>query len=298
MNKLMIVTAMTLLSASLSAMSLQEARGLIDQVIESPSEMTAVMKQLAAADQKSFVADVNEAISKLPGSAEEKSAKLVDVVRAALKGASRDSAKGLVSLVAEVFATSPLESLCILNENLAQDAFNRAIDPKKTYTDDQFTRIAKSVVNAVNSRVAGLEDADVRGGFAALMMIRASNGTPETLLETLADTLGDSAKVAKEEWFPEALKNPANYDPMLSGTSVFSAPDPKAVHALAGAQRHEAMVEAMHIDPASVKAVVDGFGDMSLVPSFDHDIYTLPRIQEDEPYVPKPYAYQNFKLGL
>lgn len=297
MKKLMVVTTLALIAASLNAMSLQEARGLTDKVIENPSEMTAVMKQLTASDQKSFVADVNEAISKLPGSAEEKSAKVVDVTRAAFKGASRESSKDLVATVAEVFATAPLESLCVLNENLGQDSFNRAVNPKNVYTDEQFAKIASNVVNAVNSRVAGLEDADVRGGFAALMMIRASNGTPESLADDLADTLGESAEVAKKEWFPEALKTPANYDPMLSGTSVDSLIDSVTARALAGNQRHEGLVSAMHEDPRDVYPGVKGFGDMALVPDFDHDIYTLPRTTDLAPWNPDlPHPYKDQKV--
>lgn len=288
MNKLMVMTAAALFVVSANAMSLAEARGMTDKVISDPSEMTSVMKQLSAADQKSFVGDVNEAIAKLPGSAEEKSAKALNVTRAALKGAARENSKDLESLIAEVYATVPLESLCAINESLSKDAFNRAADPKKVYTDDQFTKIASNLVSAVNSRVAGLEDADVRGGFAALTMLRASNGTPESLADTLAEMLGDSAEVAKNEWFPEALKSPANYDPMLSGTSVEEAPDPKAVAAIAGAQRDQALLDQFCIDPKNMKPIVDGFGDLSKVPSFDHDLYTLPRTMEDKPWNPDP----------
>ena len=285
MNKLMVVTAATLFAASLNAMSLAEARGMTDKVISDPSEMTSVMKELSAADQKSFVADVNEAISKLPGSVEEKTAKVVNVTRAALKGADRSDRKNLENLIAEVYATAPLESLCAVNENLSKDAFNRAADPKKVYTDDQFTAIATNLVKAVNDRVAGLEDADVRGGFAALTMIRASNGSPENLSDTLADTLGDSAETAKNEWFPEALKTPANYDPMLSG-SMAEAPNPKSVQAIAGAERETTLMNEFLSDPVNAMPIVGSMGDMSKITSFDHDIYTRPRTLKDEKWNP------------
>lgn len=295
MNKLMAVTAVTLFAASLNAMSLAEARGKTDAVIADPAEMTTVIKQLSAADQKSFVADVNAAIAKLPGSAEEKSAKVVNVARAALKGASKGNAKDLESLVAEIYATAPVGSLCNLNENLAKDVFNRAGDPKKTYTDEQFAGIAKSLVAAVNARVAGAEDADVRGGFASLMMIRASNGSPESLADELAATLGKSADTAKNEWFPEALRKPANYDPMLAGTSAEKVPDSKFVTALAGAQRHDALLSQFYQGDSGAGAI-EGFGDTSQIQSFDHDIHTRPRTMEDKPWNPdpKPYFGQTF----
>lgn len=287
MKKMMAVTAMALCAASLNAMSLAEARGKTDAVIANPAEMTSVIKQLSTADRKSFVADVNAAIAKLPGSAEEKSAKVVNVARAALKGAPKGNAKDLEALVAEIYATAPVESLCNLNEDLAKDVFNRAGDPKKTYTDEQFAGIAKSLVAAVNSRVAGTEDADVRGGFASLMMIRASNGSPASLADELAATLGKSADTAKNEWFPEALRKPANYDPMLASTSAEKVPEPRYVMALAGAQRNEALLSSFYqSSDAKDIGTVGGFGDMSSVQSFDHDLYTRPRTMEDKPWNP------------
>lgn len=288
MNKLTVMSMVTLFAASLNAMSLAEARGKVDAVIADPSQMTAVMQQLSAADQKSLVADVNEAVSKI-GSAEEQSAKIVNISRAALKGAAKGNAKDLEALVAEIYATAPVESLCALNESLAKDVFNRAADPSKTYTDEQYSNIAKSLVSAVNSRVAGSDDADVRGGFASLMMIRASNGSPKSLADDLAATLGDSADTAKNEWFPEALRSPANYDPMLAGTTVEKAPDARIVTALAGAQRNEAMLSGFYQGAVGTSVnVIDGLGDMSNVQSFDHDIYTRPRTMEDLPWNPDP----------
>lgn len=296
MNKLTVMSMVTLFAASLNAMSLAEARGKVDAVIADPSQMTAVMQQLSAADQKSLVANVNEAVSKI-GSAEEQSAKIVNISRAALKGAAKGNAKDLEALVAEIYATAPVESLCALNESLAKDVFNRAADPSKTYTDEQYSNIAKSLVSAVNSRVAGSDDADVRGGFASLMMIRASNGSPKSLADDLASTLGDSADIAKNEWFPEALRSPANYDPMLAGTTVEKAPDARIVTALAGAQRNEAMLSGFYQGAVGTSVnVIEGFGDISNIPSSDSDLYTRPRTMEDLPWNPdpKPYFGQSF----
>ena len=49
--------------------------------------MTAVMKSLSAADQKSFLAEVNAAILAMPGSDADRTAKFVAVTDAALAGA-------------------------------------------------------------------------------------------------------------------------------------------------------------------------------------------------------------------
>lgn len=299
MKKQMVITAMALFAAALNAKPLAEAKGSVDSVIANPDKMTAEMKSLSAADQKDFLAYVNEAICNLPASAEEKSAKSLNVNRAALAGAAT---KNTEALLAEMFATAPLESLVQLNESLAKDALNRAADPAKVYTDDQFAQAAKSLVCAVTNRVAGLEDADVRGGFAALTMIRASNGTPASLANDLAALLGDSAEVAKAEWFPEALSEAKNYDPMLAGTKVEKAPDTDIVLVIAGAQRHESLLGALYADDDS-QLIIKGLGDMSQIQSFDNDIYTRPRTMADEPWnpdlpvkpEPRPYDYQSYK---
>lgn len=284
MKRLMVLTAAALMVATVNAMSLAEARGKTDAVIADPAEMKSVMKQLSAEDQKSFVAAVNEAIGKMPGSAEEKCAVALNVNRAALSG----SAKGNVTaLLAEIYATAPLESLALINESFAKDVVNRAADPSKTYTDEKFTEMSKTVVNAVNSRVAGSDDAGVRGGFAALMMVRASNGSPESLANDLADTLGADAKTAKTEWFPAALATPANYDPMLSDTDVEKVPDIKTAVMLAGPQRHEVLLSSLvngSSDP--LWAIKDGFGDWSQVQPIDEGLFTVPRTTRDEPWNP------------
>lgn len=304
MNKLTALAVTALAAVSSYAIPLAEARGKIDAVISDPAQMTSVMQQLSAADQKSFVADVNEAIGKI-GSAEEKSAKIVNVSRAALSGAKKGSAKDLEALLAEIYATAPVETLCALNESLAKDVLNRAADPSKVFTDEQFKEIASSFVSAVNSRVAGSEDADVRGGFAALTMIRASNGTPASLADDLAAMLGKSAEVAKGEWFPEALAKKPNYDPMLAGTSVDKVPDQEAVMIIAGAQRHEYLLNQLLEGSKNPTAVISkGFGDISQQRSYDLDLYTRPRTMEDLPWNPdpkpnpgpKPYYGQEYRV--
>ena len=302
MNKLRMVVVISLVASSVSAMSIAEARGKIGDVIVDPSQMTAVMKQLSVADQKSFVADVNDSIARFPGSSEERSAKVINVTRAALKGADRKNPKSLESLIAEVFATVPVESLCALNESLAKDAFNRGADARKTYTDDQFVRIASNLVSAVNARVSGMEDGVERGAFAALMMIRASNGSPASLPDDLAALFGERGEEVRKEWFAEALRSPANYDPMLAGTSVFRGPDVRSVILLAGAQTHDALLSSFYqgnqADPVSVcnSRVV---GDMSETHSFDNGVYTRPRTLEEKPWNPdngpQPYFGQTIR---
>ncbi|MBQ6914914.1 MAG: hypothetical protein IJQ65_04275 [Kiritimatiellae bacterium] len=197
--------------------SLASARAKITQVIDNPADMTAVMKSLSAADQKSFLAEVNAAILAMPGSDADRTAKFVAVTDAALAGAQKGNA---LTLVAEVFATVPPISLTAVNESLGAGLMNRAADSGVTYTDEQYTKIAQTVMEKVNERVAGEDNSGVRSGFAALMLIRGSNSPSNDSIydAILAAMPADSQNDAKVDWFPAALGRgrEQTYEPMLA----------------------------------------------------------------------------------
>ncbi len=229
MKKLLMVMTMSLASVLVAqdkAISSAAARGKIGDIIKDPSSMTSVMKQLAASDQASFLADVNAAISKMPGSPEEKTSKFLDVNTAALKGAQKGN---LTKLLAEVFATVPPESLTAVNESFASGIFNRKADPSKTYTDEEYTKISKDVLAAVQDRTATADNAGVRDTFAILMLIRASNGSPADLRDTLVGELRneETKTLAQNEWISPALGQgqEKTYDPMLGASDAGSQPN-------------------------------------------------------------------------
>ena len=189
MKKLLMVATMAIASVLVAqdkTMSSADARGKIGDIIDNPASMTSVMKQLAASDQASFLADVNAAIADMPGSPEEKTSKYLDVNTAALKGAQKGN---LTTLVAEVFATVPPEALTAINESFASGMFNRKADPSKTYTDDQYVDISTNLLAKVQERNATADNAGVRNTFAVLMLIRGSNGSPADLRDTLVGSL-------------------------------------------------------------------------------------------------------------
>jgi hypothetical protein len=216
----------SVLVAQDKTISSADARGKIGDIIKDPSSMTSVMKQLAASDQASFLADVNAAISKMPGSPEEKTSKFLDVNTAALKGAQKGN---LTKLLAEVFATVPPESLTAVNESFASGIFNRKADPSKTYTDEEYTKISKDVLAAVQDRTATADNAGVRDTFAILMLIRASNGSPADLRDTLVGELRneETKTLAQNEWISPALGQgqEKTYDPMLGASDAGSQPN-------------------------------------------------------------------------
>ena len=236
-----------------AALSLAEARGKIGEAVVNPSVMASTVKQLSAADQKSFLADCNEAVGKMPGSAETKAATYLAVNRAALKGAAKGN---LSDLLAEVFATVPPEALTVLNERFAADLFNRAANPAETFTDERFVNIAKSVMASVTKRMEKTDGAAVRDTFAILMLLRASNGTPADLASTLASYLPEDARnSALKEWIPEAMSERRNYDPMLGVADSGVMPNASVVLQIAGPQTMEMMLSDLNSGIAGADAL-------------------------------------------
>ena len=246
MKKITVMMMTAVMAAGLFAaaakMSLSEARAKIGDVIQTPAMMTKIVKQLSAEDQVKFLAEVNEAIENMPGSNEEKSAKFLNVNSAALKGAAKGN---LSTMLAEVFATVPPESLTIINERFAADLFNRAADPSVTYTDADYMKIVESMMKKINDRVASAKDPGVRAAFAGLMFIRASNGSPADIRNQVTEMLPfDAQNIARTEWFSPALGEgeAQSYEPMLEAAAAGQLPANELVMRLAGPQMLEMLL--------------------------------------------------------
>ena len=224
--------------------SLADARGRIDRAIENPKVMADTMRGLTAEDQKQFLADVNKAISDMPGSVEEKSALFLNANSAALRSAAEGNLK---TLVAEVFATVPPESLTVIAERFAIDLFNRDAGGAGKYTDQQFTQIATETLKAVNERTAETDNGSARSAFAIIMFIRASNSSIPELADALIDTLqhDDAKEMARSEWIPSALGKDGRtqgYEPLLASADAGRRPDQEFVLIIAGPQHLESVL--------------------------------------------------------
>ena len=224
--------------------SLADARGRMDRAIENPKVMADTMKGLSAEDQKQFLADVNKAISDMPGSIEEKSALFLNANSAALRSAAEGNMK---TLVAEVFATVPPESLTVIAERFAIDLFNRDAGGAGKYTDQQFTQIATETMKAVNERTAETDNGSARSAFAIIMFIRASNSSIPELADVLIDTLqhDDAKEMARSEWVPSALGKDGRtqgYEPLLASADAGRRPDQEFVLIIAGPQHLESVL--------------------------------------------------------
>lgn len=241
------------LAANGAKISLADARSRIDKAIENPELMKSIMQHLSATNQVLFLSDVNKAISDMPASTEEKTAKFLNANSAALRGA----APGNVSaLVAEVFATVPPESLTVLNERFAADLFNRA---DTSMSDEQFAKVAEDLVKRVNDRVSGTDDAAPRSALAIAMMVRASGGSPADLTDKLVDTMPqeESRELARTEWLPSALGTDGRqqgYESVLASSDSPAAPNNDFVLTIAGPQYHDVLLNDLGggiTDPAA-----------------------------------------------
>jgi len=225
-------------------MSLADARGQIDKAIVDRALLKRLMKGLSAEDQKQFLSELNKAVADMPASPEERAATYLNVNSTAV----RSAVPGNVStLIAEVYATASPEALTIINERFAIDLINRAADPKVKYTDQQFLEISTNLMAKVIERCEETDNGSPRAGFAIVMLVRASNGTPANLAETLISMLkhADARELATNEWIPAALGldgRTQTYEPLLASADAGRRPDIDFVLVIAGPQYHDAVL--------------------------------------------------------
>lgn len=275
---------------------LAEARQKIDGVVDGSESIASLIKQLSAADQLTFLGDVNKAVSKMPASVEEKTAKHLNLNHAALKAVKGSG--NVAALLAEVFATVPPEALTVINERFASDLFNRATDPKVTYTDAQFTDIALKIMETVNKRTAETDNASTRSAFAILMLLRASNGTPADLEDKLIATLphADARELAKSEWIPSALGKDGRelgYEPILASADAGRRPDFDSVLVIAGPQLLDSLLQDIggkNVDGLSFVRTRSPVLDAALnpleqqIPTLGGDVLGAEILPEPQPY--------------
>ncbi len=221
--------------AAADALPRSEWRARVGACAQDAQALRGTMAQVAPAEQAAFLAAVNEAIAKMPGSDEVKGALFYAANSAAVKSAAKGN---LATVLAEVFATVPPEYLTDINERFAKEIFSRTANPKRTFTDAEYEALAKGTMETINARCEKAENAGVRETFAILMFLHASNGTPANLAETLVATLPDAKnrERAANEWIKPAMGDgqEQTYDPMLGVAQAGEEPDHAVVASLTG----------------------------------------------------------------
>ena len=299
----LIICAMLCAAAAIAeekAMSLTDARNHIDAIVNGEKPVGDVFGKLTSEDQKTFIGEMNKAVCAYPGSVEEKTAKHLNLNHAALRTAKKGKKGGLDVLLAEVFATVPPESLTVLNERFAVDLVNRAGDPNIVFTDEQYTKVALGLMDVVNERMEETDSGSTRAAFVILMLVRASNGTPEDLSDKLIDTLKheDARDLARTEWIPAALGKDGRklgYEPILASADAGRRPDFAYVLVIAGPQFHISILEDIvgkNTDEYSFirtrTPVLDAVENplIHAIPTFGQDVFgnNMPPPPEPRPY--------------
>ena len=203
---------------------------------QDPNMLKETISQLSSADKTAFLAEVNAAIDKMPGSTDVKAARFLAANRAAVAGAGpADRA----DVLAEVYATVPPEALTIINEEFAKNEFSRPA----TMTDSDYTNIVAQTMAKITQRTASAESGSVRAGFAGLMFIRAAGGAANATTEVVVSSLPpDVQGDATNSWFPSALSGTPAYDSILAPAQAGDEPNPQVVLDIAPSQQVDSML--------------------------------------------------------
>ncbi len=244
-----------------NAITLDEAAAKKADVAAKPATAGEVIKSLSSAeDQVKFLAMVNEAIaadtSLTPA---QRTAKFIAATTSALANCP---AANIPALMAEAYATIPLQSLPYVSENLTTNVFKRG----EGTSDAQMKAAAESVMEAIESRTATASDADRRNTAAILAFLNASGGSPEDLRSTLLDGYPSAAA---QEWVPAAMgevDGSVDYGPLLGQKNVGFSEDEM--------RKNLSEMNIPSGDGTAVSSIADGstFADVTLEPG----AYTVP----------------------
>ena len=258
MRRMVLTLVCAAYAAFAAEMPRSEWHAKVGECAQDPALLKQTISQLSPADQTAFLAEVNDAISKMPGSDEVKAAKFLDANRAAVTGAT---ASNRSAVLAEVFATVPPEYLTVVNESFASDLFNRNANPSRKFTDKEFVDLATNTMAIITARCASAEHSAVRDTFAALMFERASGGSPANLRDALVSTLPESAQeTARSEWIPAAMGEgrEKTYDPMLGVSEAGEEPNHASVLQLMAPQVGQALLADLQADGTGASNALSG----------------------------------------
>ena len=176
---------------------------------------------LGADDQARLVRTINYALTNYTASTKEKTIESIyKVNRDMVKSVSARDRK---SILAEVFATIPEIALPALADGLAKEVINRKALGLKP-DDDSYTDFAVSAQNRIYRRCRDFDfSGQRRTVFAAIMLIKGSEGDPEDLRQQLEPFIPESVrKIARDEWIPAALgekDEPPTYEPLIEAST-------------------------------------------------------------------------------
>lgn len=231
---------LALIAMTLSAqMPRSEWHAKVGECALDPAALKATISQLSSSDKAAFIAEVNEAMSKMPGSIEVKAAQILAANRAAVRGVGPADRGAALS---EIFATVPPEYLTVINEEFAKSEFSRT----SVMGDAQFINIVSNAMSRIAQRCASAESGALRACFAGLMFIRsAGDSAAEAALNAVIAALPiESRQEARNTWIPAALGKGQvqSYDPMLAAAQAGEEPEHATVIGIYSQQIVESML--------------------------------------------------------
>jgi len=222
--------------AGADPMPRSEWHNLVGECTQNTKALRETMAKISPEDQALFLAEVNGAIAKMPGSDEVKAATFYAANSAAVKSAAKNN---LAVVLAEVFATVPPEFLTDINERFAKEIFSRDLVQSRKISDEEYLAVATNAMAVISARCEKAENPGVRETFAVCMFVRASGGSPANLKDVLIAGLptASTRETAANEWINPALGigQEQSYDAMLGSAGAGEEPDHAAVLTLTGA---------------------------------------------------------------
>ena len=187
---------------------------------EEKGSLGTAFQDLQKDDQVEFVRAVNDSMRNYKASTPEKRLQTIyavnrDAVRAA-------PAKEKKAVIAEVFATAPMDALPTITDRFASELFSRKAAGFSD-KDDSFTEFAAATLMRVRTRMRFLATRELpaaRMTFAVIMVLKASEGNPADLRESVLFYIPTgSHELARKVWIPAALGEDGNspsYQPILA----------------------------------------------------------------------------------
>lgn len=180
---------------------------------------TAAFQDLAKEDQVEFVRAVNKSMETYKASTPERRLLTIYAVnRDAVRSSSPREKK---AVIAEVFATAPMDALPMISDRFATELFCRKA-AGFSEKDDSFVEFMSATLMAVRTRVAQMPVdlfPGARSAFAVISFLKASEGKPADLRTSiLFYILTGSQEISRKEWIPAALGDDGkvpSYQPIL-----------------------------------------------------------------------------------
>lgn len=174
------------------------------------SVLKETFSQVADSEKVEFVQRSMKAVSRMPVEPEKKAASFVNVAVACIQ-----SSKGDVrhNVIAEVFATVPVQYLPVVTEELSK-RFNQEFNK---LSDEAYEEIATSVIEVAAKRNARTDDPAVRDTFVILAFLRGTDN-PDLEAKLLALLSDERTRRLVAGWLPAALNG--DYEALLAAADV------------------------------------------------------------------------------